>query len=220
MRRPVPWWALLSAGCAPVVLVTAWGVAEVLQGDGYDPARKTISVLASYGAPGYWLMTAALLVLGACYVTIACGLFPAALAGRAALAGGGVAAMGLTLAPAPPRGGDLGHGAVATIGFVLLAAWPVLAAERHEPHAPWGLRPHVAAWATAVMAAGAVFFLLSLLRGWAPGAVERALTFAQALWPLLVVLSCDRDTVRVRRSPPAPPTPPQGPRGRGGRRPM
>jgi hypothetical protein len=192
MRRPVPWWALLSAACAPVVLVTAWAVAQALQGDGYDPARKTISVLASHGAPGYWLMTAALLVLGGCYVTTALGLRPAALAGRCALGGGGLAAMSLTLAPAPPRGGDLGHGALATTGFVLLAVWPVLAAERREPYAPWGLRPRVTAWATGVMAAGAVFFLLALLLGWAPGAIERALTLAQALWPLLVVASCRR----------------------------
>ncbi|MFJ4438376.1 DUF998 domain-containing protein [Streptomyces sp. NPDC088923] len=190
--RLIPWWALLSACCAPVVLVSAWAIAQVLQGPGYDPADKTISVLASHGAPGYWPMTAALLALGGCYVATACGLRPAALPGRAALAGGGLAAMGLTLVPAPLRGGDLGHGTVATTGFVLLAVWPVLAADRHHPHAPWGLRPPVTAAATAAMTAGALLLLLTLLRGWAPGIVERALTFAQALWPLLVVLSCPR----------------------------
>ncbi|MFE9252505.1 DUF998 domain-containing protein [Streptomyces sp. NPDC007088] len=192
MRR-TPWWALLPAGFAPVLLIGAWTIAQVLQGPGYDPVNKTISVLASYGAPGYWLMTAALLVLGACYVATAHGLRPAALAGRAALAGGGLAAMCLTLAPAPPRGGDLGHGAVATVGFVLLAVWPALAADRRRPRAPWGLRPGVSTAVTALMSLGAVLFLLSLVRGWAPGVIERVLTFAQALWPLLVVLSCLSD---------------------------
>ncbi|MDT0421624.1 DUF998 domain-containing protein [Streptomyces evansiae] len=190
--RHVPGWALLAAVCAPLLLVGAWSAAEALQGPGYDPATTTISVLAAYGAPGYWLMTAALLALGACYMTIAAGLRPAARAGRLALAGGGAAAMGLTLVPAPLRGGDLGHGTVATTGFVLLALWPVLAADRSRAPAPWGLRPRVCAGATAAMAAGAVLLLGSLLAGWVPGVTERALTFAQALWPLLVVLSCRR----------------------------
>lgn len=189
MRR-TPWWVLLSAGFAPVLLIGAWTIAQVLQGPTYDPVNKTISVLASYGAPGYWLMTAALVLLGTCYVATAHGLRPAALAGRAALAGGGLAAMSLTLAPAPPRGGDLGHGAVAAIGFVLLAIWPALAADRRRPRAPWGLQPGVSTAVTALMSLGIVVFLLSLVRGWAPGVVERALTFAQALWPLLVVVSC------------------------------
>ncbi|WP_420712694.1 DUF998 domain-containing protein [Streptomyces sp. SA3_actF] len=87
--RHVPGWALLAAVCAPLLLVGAWSAAEALQGPGYDPATTTISVLAAYGAPGYWLMTAALLALGACYMTIAAGLRPAARAGRLALGGRG-----------------------------------------------------------------------------------------------------------------------------------
>ncbi|MET8554414.1 DUF998 domain-containing protein [Streptomyces sp. NPDC004959] len=200
MRR-VPAWALLAAVCAPVLLVGAWSVAGVLQGPGYDPATTTISVLAAHGAPGYWLMTVALLALGTCYMAIAAGLRPAAGAGRAALAGGGASAMGLTLVPAPLKGGDLGHGTVATTGFVLLALWPVLAADRSGVRVPWGLRPRVCAGATAAMAAGAVLLLGSLLGGWAPGVTERALTFAQALWPLLVVLSCRWSAWTTAESP-------------------
>lgn len=81
-------------------------------------------MLASYGAASYWLMTGMLLVLGTCYVVTAHGLRPAAPAGRVALAGGGLCALALTLVPAPSSGGALEHGAVSTVGLVLLAVWP------------------------------------------------------------------------------------------------
>ncbi|WP_420790260.1 hypothetical protein [Streptomyces sp. SPB074] len=81
---------------------------------------------------------------------------------------------------------------------MLLALWPVLAADRSRTPVPRGLRPRVCAGASAVMALGAVLLLASLLAGRATGIVERALTFVQAVWPLLVVLSCRRRSPRPR----------------------
>lgn len=201
--RLVPWWALLSSGCAPVLLLGGWNVAEMMQGPGYDPRTRTISVLAAYGMPGYGVMTGMLLVLGACYVATAVGLRTATVLGRAALAGGGISAMLLTLVPAPPTGGSFGHGAVVTVGFGLLAVWPVLAVDRggdapwalragvvHDGGATWGLRQSVAIGVTAAMGVCAVWFLVGLQLHWLPGIAERVLTFAQALWPFLVVVSC------------------------------
>ncbi|MFI5758626.1 DUF998 domain-containing protein [Streptomyces sp. NPDC051569] len=190
MRRAAQW-ALLSSGCAPVLLVGGWTIAQFLQGPGYDPVTQTISVLAAYGAPGYWVMTGILIALGSCYLATALGLRAAALAGRAALGCGGVAAMLLTAFPAPTRGGAFGHGAVVTVGFALLAVWPILAADRRGA-APWGLRPTVSIVASALMVAGATWFLVELQSRGAAGIAERALTFTQSLWPLLVVTSCLR----------------------------
>ena len=48
--RLVAWWALLSSGIAPVILVGGWTAAEVLEGPDYNPVTQTISVLAA-GAP-------------------------------------------------------------------------------------------------------------------------------------------------------------------------
>ncbi|OON81587.1 DUF998 domain-containing protein [Streptomyces tsukubensis] len=209
--RLVPWWALVSSGCAPVLLIGGSALAERWQGPGYDPVTKTISVLAAYGAPGYWLMTGVLVGIGASYVVTAVGLRAAALAGRVALACAGLDAMVLTLAPAPLSGGSFGHGSVATVGFALLAVWPVLAADREGP-APWGLRPGVTATASAVMFACAAWLLVAVLTQGVIGVAERVLTFLQALWPLLVVVSClgragrDRPLpwFSRRRPPPAP----------------
>ncbi|KDQ65576.1 DUF998 domain-containing protein [Streptomyces sp. NTK 937] len=221
--RSVPWWALLSSACAPVLLVGGWTVSAVLQGPGYDPGSATISILASDGAQGYWVMTSALVGLGVCDVVTACGLRPAARAGRVALGGGGLSAMLLAFFPAPASGGSLDHGAVVAVGFALLALWPVLAvrrpghARRHgrpglpdpppasdlppasgrapaEGSVPWGLRPRPSLMAAGLMWLGGGWFLLALFVNDTAGAAERVVTFAQAFWPLVVVVSCVRWT--------------------------
>ncbi|ALU91990.1 hypothetical protein WQO_00560 [Streptomyces globisporus C-1027] len=194
--RSAPWWALVCSGCAPVLLVGAWMIAQVRQGPTYDPAADTLSVLAAYGATSYWLMTGMLLVLGTCYVATAHALRQAALPGRVALAGGGLSALALTLVPAPSSGGALEHGAVATVGVVLLAVWPPLAAVRSGSPVPWGLRLDVSLAASALMFASALWFVAELQTARAPGVAERVVTFLQALWPFLVVLSCRRGVAR------------------------
>jgi hypothetical protein len=187
--RVVPRWALISSGCAPVVLVGGWTVAALLQGPAYDPTTQTISVLAAYGAEGFWVMTGAFLALGVCHLFTAWGLRPAAFAGRVALAGGGVAAFAVVLIPAPSSGGSLRHGSVAAVGFALLAVWPVLAADR-DGAAPWGLRPLPSLVVTAVMGVGAGWFLIEMQRHGVAGVAERLVTCIQSLWPLVVVASC------------------------------
>ncbi|WP_344389334.1 DUF998 domain-containing protein [Streptomyces vastus] len=189
--RLVPRWAVLSSGCAPVLLAGGWAIAAVLEGPAYDPVSQTISVLAAYGAAGFWVMTGGLLALGACHLLTALGLRPAALAGRVALAGGGAATLGVALVPAPSSGGSLRHGFIAGAGFALLAVWPVLAADRRRD-TPWGLRPAPSLAATALMTVGAAWFLLELHRHGAPGVAERVVTCIQSLWPFVVVASCVR----------------------------
>ncbi|CAL9638193.1 DUF998 domain-containing protein [Streptomyces sp. enrichment culture] len=187
----VPRWVLLSSGCAPVLLIAGWVVAASLEGSAYDPVTQTISVLAAYGAAGFWVMTGALFALGVCHLLTAWGLRPAAAAGRLALAGGGVAALVVALIPAPSSGGSLRHGSVAVVGFVLLAVWPVLAADGGSA-APWALRPAPACAATAAMVAGAVWFLVEIHLEGAPGVAERVVTALQSVWPFVVVTSCVR----------------------------
>ncbi|MEW1613098.1 MULTISPECIES: DUF998 domain-containing protein [unclassified Streptomyces] len=194
--RSAPWWALLSSGCAPVLLVGSWMVAQLRQGPAYDPAKQTLSVLASYGATSYWLMTGILLVLGTCYVVTAHALRAAALAGRVTLAGGGLCALALTLVPVPNSGGALEHGAVAALGLALLAVWPPLAVVRGTGSVPWGLRLDVALTASALMGAAALWFLIELRSAGSPGIAERVVTFVQALWPFLVVISCRQSSRR------------------------
>ena len=189
--RSVPWWALASSGCAPVLLVAGWAISGLLEGAAYDPVRQTISVLAAYGAAGFWVMTGAFIGLGVCHLLTAWGLRTAEFAGRLALAGGGLAALAVAVVPAPNSGGSLRHGTVAVVGFTLLAVWPVLAAVRRGA-APWGLRPGPSVVATVVMGLGAAWFVFEMNRQGAAGVAERLVTCVQSLWPLVVVASCLR----------------------------
>lgn len=188
--RFVPRWALLSSGCAPVVLIAGWAVAAQLEGPGYDPATQTISALASYGAAGFWVMNVALAALGVCHLLTALGLRTAALPGRVALGAGGVTAVVVALLP-PSSGGSLRHGAVAGVGFALLALWPVLAAD-HRGAAPWGLRPVPSFSATVLMLVSAAWFVIAMQNDGAAGVAERLVTSLQSLWPFVVVASCLR----------------------------
>jgi Protein of unknown function (DUF998) len=54
-------------------MVVAWLVAETLQPPSYSPLRSSISGLAALGGTDRWIMTSALVTVGACYfVTAAC----------------------------------------------------------------------------------------------------------------------------------------------------
>ncbi|MFG2115915.1 DUF998 domain-containing protein [Streptomyces sp. NPDC048718] len=187
--RAVPRWTLISSGIAPVLLIGGWAVAGALEGDGYDPARETISALAASGAAGSWVMTGAFLGLGVCHLVTAWGLRAARPAGRLALAAGGVVALVVALFPVPLSGGSIRHGSAAVAGFALLALWPMLAAAPGGP-VPWALRPVPAVAVTTVMTLGAAWFLVATELHGAAGVAERFVTCLQALWPLVVVGSC------------------------------
>jgi hypothetical membrane protein len=193
--RSAPKWALLSSACAPAALIIGWMVAASLEGPDYDPAAQTISVLAAPGGSGYWVMTGAFIALGVCHLLTAWGLRPAATPGRVALAAGGVSALVVAGVPVPTSGGSLSHGSVAAAGFTVLAAWPVLAV-RTGGSVPWALRPLPSLGGTAVMAAGAAWFLLETHLHGVAGVAERAVTTLQSVWPFVVALSCVRHSAR------------------------
>lgn len=195
----VTWWAVVSSGCAPVMLLGGSATAAVVEGPDYNPVRQTISVLAADNAAAYWALTGTLIALGACHLATAAGLRAAAPLGRVALGGGGLSSMLLTLFPAPATGGSLSHGSVVTVGFGLLAVWPVLACRRAS--APWGLRPMPSGVVTALMLAGAAWFVVENQRHGPAGVAERVVAAGTSVWPVVVVVSC-----LLYRPPPAPPT--------------
>ena len=188
MRR-IPWWTLVSSAGAPVLLIGGWTVAAGLQPAGYDSIRDTISALAGHGATDRWVMTAGLAGLGVCHLVTSLGLRPAALPGRFALAIGGIATLFVSALPLPRVGTSHAHGLVALVAFVALAAWPALAIRR-ENHNTLGVRTGAAATTTLLVIV--IWFGLSLWSGHLVGLSERCAAGAEALWPLLVVLSVMR----------------------------
>ncbi len=189
MQR-VPLWGLVSAVTAPIALIGGWTVAAARQHGGFDSVTGTISALAAHGATDRWLMTSALVVLGGCHLTTAAALRPAGRSGRAILAFGGLATLGVAAFPLPEVGSSTAHKLAAGLAFGALAVWPLGAAQ--HPPAPWALRRR-----TGVVAAGGLlalvgWFVLSQQSDSAVGLAERAAAGAQALWPLAVVATLVR----------------------------
>ena len=187
MQTRTPWWAVLSSAAAPVALIGGWTLAGRRQPAGYDGTVETISALAALGATDRWVMTAALLVVGACHVVTAFGLSAAAVAGRVVLGLGGVATMLVAAFPLPVTGPAPAHAAAAGVALVSLAVWPAAAWRRGR--GPAALRPAVAV-AAAVLLLGLVAWFATLLGSGGPvGLAERVAAGAQACWPAAVVLS-------------------------------
>ncbi|HTJ66736.1 MAG TPA: DUF998 domain-containing protein [Actinospica sp.] len=171
-----------------MVLIFGWAFGATLQPAGYSPMLDSISALAAEGAADPWVMTGALCVLGVCHFATAIGLRAAAMPGRVVLACGGVASVVVALSPEPEGGTSLRHLVSTGIGFTLLALFPTLAAVRSTR--TWALRQSTGIVVTALMAAGAAWFLVELHGHGIAGLAERILTAVQSLWPLVIVVAC------------------------------
>ena len=188
MRSSTPWWAVLSSAAAPVLLIGGWTLAARRQPDGYDSTVETISSLAGLAARDRWLMTAALLGVGVCHMVTAMGLTAAAVAGRIVLGLGGVATVLVAMFPLPAVAGSAVHNAAAGVAFTAIAVWPAFGWRRGDS-APPPLRPAPSVVVTAVLLGLVGWFATTLDTGERTGLSERVAAAAQALWPLVVVVS-------------------------------
>ncbi len=179
---------MLSATCAPVLLIGGWQLAAARQAGGFDPVSQTISALAARGATDRWIMTTALVGVGVCHVITAAGLRSAAVPGRLLLATGGAATVLLAAFPQPVTGDSTAHVAAAAMVFPALSLWPALAARR-------GTKPGPAVLlvvASSLLGLLGWYGLESFGDGPRIGLSERVLAGAQALWPLAAVLLARR----------------------------
>ncbi|HST80990.1 MAG TPA: DUF998 domain-containing protein [Kineosporiaceae bacterium] len=133
--RSVPGWGVFTSAAAPVLLIGGWTLAARLQPGHFDSVTDTISDLAAIDAPHRWVMSAALIGVGAAHIGTALALRPAAPAGRWLLATGGVATVLVAANPLPAGGGPAPEHAIAAgVAFVALAAWPTLSWRRDHSH--------------------------------------------------------------------------------------
>lgn len=226
MTSRAPWWGVVSSAAAPVLLIGGWTLAAARQEGGFDSVTQTISALAALDATDRWVMTSALVGVGLAHVTTAAAVRDAALPGRLVLAGGGVATVLVAAFPLPTVLGDGGstpHAVVAGLSFGALAVWPAFAmrttrgagravgrgdkaggadragrvGHRDKPRIPWGVQRKVALAATAVLLGAVAWFVSDLGQEVSQvGRSERVAAGAQAIWPLLVVLSARAATRR------------------------
>lgn len=169
-------WAVGSAAAAPVALIGGWTWAEAYRPDGYHPLHDTLSALAAQQGTAGEVMTAALAVLGGCHLITAAGLPEAGPVARGLLALGGAATIAVAALPQP----SAGHLPAAAVAFVALALWPAAS----------GLPGRRTARLAALTLVALLGWLAFELRGGALlGLSERVVAGAEALWPLVVVLS-------------------------------
>jgi hypothetical membrane protein len=130
----------------PAAFVTAWAVLGT-RIDGYDPMQDAISRLAADGAPDQALMTAGFVTYGLGLALFAVPLREG-LAGRAWMtaAATGAAALGVAALPLDGWAGDAPHNAAAALGYLTLAATPLLAAGPLAAlgHRRWAARSRLA----------------------------------------------------------------------------
>jgi hypothetical membrane protein len=187
--RSVPWWGVISAVAAPVLLIGGWTVAAGLQPH-FDPVSGTVSTLAAIGATDRWVMSFTFVIVGLCYIVTALALRPARTAGRLVLIAGAAAGMMVAAYPEHPGGfGSVPHFVWASIGFAGLTTWPLWACRRGA-EVPWSLRKNVAPIVVALQFALLTWFGAELILGdHQVGLAERVVGAAQAAWPLTVVLA-------------------------------
>jgi len=189
--RPVSWWAVLPAACAPLLLVGGWTLAAARQPPTYDPMIETLSALAADGATDRWVMTSAFAGVGLCYAVAAFALRPPAVPGRVALAAGGAATVLVAALPEPDGGASNNHGVAATVASSAVAVWPALAARR-DPRVSWVLRPVVSYTVALVLAGLLCWFVIELHGGTMAGLAERVAALAEALWLMVVAVALRR----------------------------
>ena len=144
-------------------------------------------------------MTAALLAVGLCDVVTGAGLRPARWAGRIALMTGGVATMMVAAFPQPVRGNGVDHTIAATIAFISLALWPVMAVRR-----PAGVPVLSLAFTATMVTVGLLVWFTLEIHGSHRGLAERGAAMAEVLWPLVVAVGARHARLGRRPSPPAP----------------
>jgi hypothetical membrane protein len=186
---------------APVVMIVGWLVAGALQPPSYSPVRSTISGLAGFGGTDRWIMTSALIVVGACYFMTAVGLPAVRVPARIVLLVAGLSSIGIAVSPEPVGGSTPQHLAWTSLGEVAIAVWPAFTARR-EPSQPLILRSRGAAAVTAVFLALLGWLIFETQGGTALGLAERLVSGVQVTWPLIVALALRRTAGQYGRPSP------------------
>jgi hypothetical membrane protein len=176
--------AVVSSAVAVVALVGGWTWAAELVA-GFDPRAESISALAAASTPHRWVMTTALVLTGLGYLGTAAFLGGARPAGRVTLAAGGLATLAVAAVPQPARGEPSpAHLAVASLSFLLLAVWPLLAAREDGPP----VLSRRVAWPAAAVLLAAVASLAVGISGDSFGWHERVVATLTVLWPFVTAV--------------------------------
>ncbi|MEN9751184.1 MAG: hypothetical protein RLZZ600_231 [Actinomycetota bacterium] len=181
----------LIAGVAAPVLSIGGQLLGMATWPSYNPFTQTISEMAAGDAPTQVYMNTIFCLIGVATLVVAFYTPAIAMTGRIFIFVSGLSFFGVAAFPLETMAANssLEHKLSAMVGFILLAAWP-LVGWRRDRSIPWVLRPVPSIIATAVMAVFCFWFLAV----WANpgtgyvGTMERAAAWLEGIWPLIVVV--------------------------------
>jgi hypothetical protein len=177
----------MSAILSPLVLTVGWLVAGRLQPPSYNPIRQTVSVMAGHDGTDRWVMTAALLAVGACYVITAAGLRAVGWWARLMLIVAGACSFGIAASPEPAGGPSAVHLTFTGVGAVMIATWPAVAAWG-GPRRHFLLTARGCAIVTASFLAMLAWTVVETHGGPDLGLAERLTASVQTTWPFIVAV--------------------------------
>jgi hypothetical membrane protein len=195
----VPRWAAVPAGLSPVLLTAGWLIAGTVQPASYSPVRQTVSVLAGHAGTDRWIMTAALFLVGGCYLVTAAALAAAGTPARILLIIAGASSIGIAASPEPVSGSTPQHLAWTSLGAVMIAVWPAFTARRASPQ-PLILTARGSAAVTIVFLAMLGWLVIQTQGAPDLGLAERLTSSAQTTWPFIVAVTLRRSTQAAARS--------------------
>lgn len=195
----VPRWAVVSAGLSPVLVTGGWLIAGAVQPASYSPLRQTVSVLAGHAGTDRWIMTAALLLTGGCYLVTAAGLAAAGVPARILLIIAGMSSIGIAACPEPVAGSTPQHLAWTSLGAVMIAVCPAFTARRAAPW-PLILTARGSAAVTIVFIAMLGWVAIETQGGRDLGLAERLTSSVQTTWPFIIAVALRRSQPRPKRT--------------------
>lgn len=182
--------AVIAGIVAPILSIGGQLLAMATWSE-YNPFVQTISEMAAGDAPTQIFMETIFCLTGVATLVFAMYTPGIAKLGRAIIFISGFSFFAVAYFPLETMAGasSLGHKLSAMVGFILLAAWP-LVGWRRGANVPWVLRPIPSIAATVVMATFCFWFLAvwsNPTLGYV-GTMERAAAWLEGIWPLIVAI--------------------------------
>jgi hypothetical protein len=157
--------------------------------------------MAGDAAADRWIMTAALVAVGLCYLVTASGMTGIRRSARLLLVLAGLCSLGIAATPEPASGPTALHIAWTGIGAVTITVWPLFATTRGRDR-PLPLRIPARVAAAVLFTVLLCWFLVEARYGSALGIAERASATVPTCWPFVVAIAISR-LPGVARSPTA-----------------
>jgi hypothetical protein len=195
-------WAAVSTVLAPLVMLGAWLVAEALQPPSYSPLHSSISGLAAIGATDRWIVTSALVFVGASYFVTAGCLPSLRMSARVVLLIAGISSIGIAVSPQPVDGSSAMHLVWTCLGAAAITVWPAFTASRAP--SPLILRARGVVAVTAVFLVLSAWLVAETQHGSALGLTERLVSGIQITWPFVVALALRKTAETTGASRPCP----------------